>query len=271
MKKNPKGPVYDNRSRNNHPRPESAFQPMPQSTRHTNLTLPSHNSKANKSDNEMVIEKNSGDEFERYEQNDEAFIEFSSLDDPNAFSKSYSNFNLLQDLDDKYSFNDTSKQIARGKNESETDIFGQLDYILESSIHNQSDIDFRGAESFSHIDRPKEIDRFAEELMMESIDKRYMYEPLEDVRLMLQRYMQRAKGGATGANVKMLGVVDRIIELFKRNEYKSKTEKTRILELFKEIQVLGGLPKAVKSEVASRYPDLAEFLVPGSGNDFVVF
>ena len=227
--------------------------------------------KLNKSDNRGQSDKEvNNSNIERYEANDEAFIEFSTLGEPNTFDKSYSNMNILGDLDEGYSNRDDDRYGKRSKNETETDILGQLDFLLESSMPSQNDIDVRGMCN-SYGDRNNDMDKFTEELMMDSIDKQIMYEPMVDVKKMTQNYMKKSKDQMSSANMRVLTVIENIIDLLHRNECKTVGERKKILALFDELQTVGGLPKAVEKEAAQKYPDMVTFIAPKSEKDYVIF
>lgn len=228
------------------------------------LTVQMQNLKLNRSDQRVPVDQKSNDESQRYEENDEAFIEFSTMDDPVNFNKSYSNANILQGLeDDRYS--------KRTKTESDNDILGQLDYLMESNMQSQNDIDIRGLESMVAIDKNSEIDKFTEELMMDSIERSYMFEPMVDIKKMTENYIKKRKDQMNNVNMKTLTLIEKVIDLLKRNECRTKAEKKKILELFNDIQNNGGLPKVVERDASNRYPDMAMFIVPKSDKEYVIF
>lgn len=227
--------------------------------------------KLNKSENRATSDKdmNSSD-FDRYEANDEAFIEFSTLEDQNTFNKSYSNMNILGDLDDGYFNRDEDRFGKKGRNEQESDILGQLDFLLESSMPSQNDIDVRGITE-SYVDRNNDMAGFAEELMLDSVDKNIMLEPMSDIRKMVQTYMRKVKDQMSNTNMKTLTLIEKIIDLLHRNECRSGSERKKILGLFEEIQANGGLPKIVEKEAVQKYPDMVSFIAPKSEKDYVIF
>lgn len=246
--------------------PNKGISPAPLITNNPNqLTVQMKNLKLNKSENKANSDRdvNSSD-VERFDANDEAFIEFSTLEDPNNFNKSYSNMNILGDLgeDERYG--------KKSRNETESDILGQLDFLLESNMHSQNDIDTRGVDS-AYGGRNNDLDKFTEELMMDSVDRDIIYEPMLDVKKMTQSYMKKVKDQMSNTNIKTLTLIEKIIDLLHRNECRTSSEKKRILGLFDEIQQNGGLPKNVEKEAVQKYPDMASFIAPKSDKDYVIF
>lgn len=268
MDRNNRYPYHTDRS-NNH----KHVSPSPALITNQNpnqLAVQMKNLKLNRSEHRAQVDKDmSNSDVERYEANDEAFIEFSTLDDPNQFNKSYSNMNILGDLDDTYSGAD-DRFGKRSKNESEADILGQLDFLLESSMPSQNDISTRGM-AHSYGDRSNDIDKFTEELMMDSIDRNIMFEPLQEIKKMTQGYMKKTKDQMSASNMKILTLIEKIIDLLQRNECKTTSERKRILALFDDIQASGGLPKAVEKEATQKYPDMVTFIAPKSEKDYVIF
>lgn len=219
MEKYPKHPHNIDRL-NHHSQKHLSSSPVITNGHNLNqLTAQMHNLKLNKSEQRVQVEKDDNDDIERYEQNDEAFIEFSTLDEPNAFNKSYSNVNILGDLDD-------DKYGKKNRGESDVDILGQLDYLLESNMPSQNDIDIRGSDN-GFGEKNNDIDKFTEELMMDSIDRNTMYEPMVDVKKMTQSYMKKVKDQMNTLNMKTLTLVEKIIDLFYRNECRTSNEKKR--------------------------------------------
>lgn len=263
MERHPKHPQNHDRL---NPQSQKHLSPSPVLTHGHNqnqLTAQMQNLKLNNSEQNVQRDKNDNDDSERYEQNDEAFIEYSTLDEPNTFNKSYSNVNILGDLDDE-------KYGKKNRAESDVDILGQLDYLLESNMPSQQDIDLRGNDG-GFGDKNDDIDKFTEELMMESIDRSIMYEPMVDVKKMTQSYMKKIKDQMNTLNMKTLTLIEKIIDMLHRNECRTSTEKKKILGLFDDIQANGGLPKSVEREAVKKYPDMIMFIAPKNEKEYVIF
>lgn len=263
---------------NAHNAPHKHISPAPMLTPTHNQTLNQHllstqmkTLKLNKSDNRGNAERETNNsQIERCDANDEAFIEFSTLEDPSNFNKSYSNMNILGDLDEGYSGRDEERYGKRSKNETEVDILGQLDFLLESSMPSQNDIDVRGMCS-SYAEKNNDMDKFTEELMMDSVDSSIIYDPMIDIKKMTQNYMKKSKDQMNNRNMSILTIIEKIIDLLHRNECRSVSEKKKILALFDDLQAVGGLPKIVEKEAVQKYPDMVTFIAPKSEKDYVIF
>lgn len=269
MEKRSRNP-YLEKLQNKHVKHISPAPTISQS-KYNKLSTQMQSLKLNKSEQRMALERGSEDDSQRYEQNDEAFIEFSTVDDPNAFNKSCSNINILQDLDDGYSNREDYRYSKKSRADTDNDILGQLDYLLESSMPSQNDIDIRGFDSMNTIDKFNDIDKFTEELLLDSVDKKVMLEPLKFAREKIHDQMKRGKNVTHSSNMKILTNIEKILDLLKRNECRTRIEKRRILEIFNDIQANGGLPKTVEKETLKKYPDMATFLAAKNEKDYLIF
>lgn len=178
----------------------------------------------------------------------------------------------LEDLDDEQiqkEYENFMRNIANSTKAN--DFLGQLNKLMEAGLNSNMNVDTDFGNLLGGLEEGNDFDVFTDNLIGQFIDKEVIYEPLKEAKQKVEEHINTATVNKTPRNIKVLQILNEIIELMDKDAQNTNEGKERIMQLFEELQDQGGLPEEIVKNSMADNPEMAKLQELTQGKGCIIF